>query len=86
MSAHFLTIRLNESEAELLARLGVAMGMTRTELVKRALRSPASESPGAGQGFFDLGAPRFGRHGAGDRQAAEIKRLVRIWLDAKRTG
>ena len=37
MNGKYLTIRLTESEAELIARLGAATGLTKTEIVKRAL-------------------------------------------------
>ncbi len=86
MSGHFLTLRLNETEAELLARLGASTGLTKTEIVKRALRGLAESLPAGEETLFELGAARFGRHGDGSRQAADIKRVVRARLDAKRPG
>jgi hypothetical protein len=86
MTGQFLTLRLNETEAELLARLGASTGLTKTEIVKRALRGLAKSLPAGEENLFELGAARFGRHGDDARQAADIKRVVRARLDAKRTG
>lgn len=85
MSARFLTLRLTETEAEMLARLGASTGLSRTEIVKRALTNLAGGQPVAENNLFELGATRFGRHGDQSRQAADIKRLVRERLDAKRS-
>ena len=86
MSTQFLTIRLGEAESELMARLGASTGLTKTEIIKRALAQLASATPEAGGGLFELGASRFGRHGDAARQSSDIKRLVRARLDAKRAG
>lgn len=86
MAGQFLTLRLNESEAELLARLGASTGLTKTEIVKRALRGLARSLPAGDENLFDLGAAHFGRHGDDTRQSADIKRVVRARLDARRTG
>ena len=86
MNGQFLTIRLSETEVELIARLGAATGLTKTEIVKRARRLWTEDAQGTGGGLFDLGAPRFGRHGNDSRQAAAIKAVVRRRLDAKRSG
>ena len=86
MNGQYLTIRLTESEAELIARLGAATGLTKTEIVKRALRLWIEDAQGTSEGLFDLGAPRFGRHGDDGRQAADNKAVVRGRLDAKRSG
>ena len=86
MNGQYLTIRLTESEAELIARLGAATGLTKTEIVKRALRLWIEDAQGTSGGLFDLGALRFGRHGDDSRQAADNKAVVRGRLDAKRSG
>jgi len=86
MTARFLTLRLTDTEAELLARLGASTGLTKTEIVKRALHGLAKTMPAGEGGLFELGAARFGRHGDDTRQAADIKRVVRARLDAKRPG
>ena len=86
MIGRFLTLRLNETEAELLARRGASTGLTKTEIVKRALHGLAKTLPAGAGGLFELGAARFGRHGDDARQAVDIKRVVRAHLDAKRPG
>jgi len=86
MTGQFLTLRLNETEADLLARLCASTGLTKTEIVKRALRGLSDALPAAEESLFDLGAARFGRHADPSRQAADIKRVVRARLDAKRSG
>lgn len=86
MTGQFLTLRLNETEAELLSRLGASTGLTKTEIVKQALRGLAKSLPTEQESLFDLGAARFGRHDDESRQAADIKRVVRARLDAKRSG
>ena len=86
MNTTFLTIRLGAAEVELMARLGAATGLTKTEIIKRALAHLANAAPEAGGGLFDLGASRFGRHGDAGRQSADIKRLVRERVHAKRSG
>ena len=83
MTGQFITLRLNETEAEQLARLGASTGLTKTEIVKRALRALAKSLPAGEATRFELGAARFGRHGDGSRHAADIKRVVRARLDAK---
>lgn len=86
MRAQFLTVRLTESEARLVARLHEETGLSKSALVKRALESLSEKhaAPAAG-GLYELGAERFGRHGDVARQSAQIKRVVRERLDAKRS-
>ena len=87
MRDQFLTVRLTEDESRLVARLHKQTGLTKSALVKQALRKlSVSQDTSAGGGLFELGAARFGRHGDGARQSARIKRLVRERLNAKRTG
>jgi len=86
MSSQFLTIRLTQAEARLIARLNEQTGLTKSELVRKALTSLAAEPEAAVEGgLFELGADRFGRHGDKSRQSAAIKSVVRSRLDAKRT-
>lgn len=86
MSAQFLTVRLTEAESRLVARLHKQTGLTKSALVKQALKNMSgSHDASAGGGLFELGAARFGRHGDAARQSARIKRVVRERLDAKRT-
>lgn len=86
MTGQFLTLRLTQTEVDLLARLGASTGLSKTEIVKRALRGLVTSLPAAEDSLFELGAARFGRHGDESRQAADIKRVVRARLDAKRSG
>ena len=86
MTGQFRTIRLNAAEARLIARLNQTTGLTKTAIVKQALKNIATppEHPSGG-GLFELGADRFGRYGDKARQSSEIKRIVRARLDAKRS-
>lgn len=83
----FLTIRLSKDDARVIQRLRATTGLSKTELVKRALRSLASEgaSPAAAAGLYQLGAGRFGRFGRLRRQSSDIKRIARSRAVAKRT-
>lgn len=88
MEAEFLTIRLSKEDAHLIRRLRETTGLTRTEIVKQALRSLggiSGETPGAGGGLFELGAGRFGQHGNVRRQSSDMKRIVRSQVRAKRS-
>ena len=87
MSAQFLTIRLTEAESRLVTRLNKQTGLTKSALVKQALKNLSSaHDDSAGGGLFELGAAHFGRHGDARRQSAQIKQVVRERLNAKRTG
>ena len=88
MDPEFLTIRLSGSEARMIKRLRQATGLSKTEIVKRALRSlEADEGAAAGkEGLFALGAGRFGKYGDARRQSADIKRVARSRAHARRTG
>ena len=86
MSAQFLTIRLTEAEARLVERLNQQTGLTKSQLVKKALKRLSLEPDGARSGgLFELGANRFGRYGNKDRQSSDIKKIVRARIDAKRS-
>ena len=87
MTAQFLTLRLTAAEAELVSRLRSTTGLSKSEIVKRALHSMADATGvSAGDSLYDLGAAHFGRHGDASRQAADIKAVVRARLNAKHTG
>jgi len=83
----FLTIRLSKDDARVIQRLRATTGLSKTELVKRALRSLASEGAPStgGAGLYELGAGRFGRFGSLRRQSSDIKRIARSRAVAKRT-
>ncbi len=88
MDTEFLTIRLSNNEARAIERLRQATGLSKTEIVKRALRllGAGGISPGGAEGLFALGSGRFGRHGDVRRQSADIKRIARSRANARRTG
>ena len=88
MDSEFLTIRLSKDDARVMRRLRATTGLSKTEIVKRALRSLASNgtAPAEGTGLFELGASRFGRHGNARRQSSDIKRIARARAVAGRTG
>ena len=84
MTAQFLTLRLTEDDASLMAHLHAQTGLSKSEIVKRALRKLASTEEGENDvSLFALGAARFGRHGDVKRQSANIKNVVRERLRAK---
>ena len=86
MESEFLTIRLSKEDASVVHRLRASTGLSKTEIVKRALRSLASgvTAPAEGTGLFELGAGRFGRYGTVRRQSSDIKRIARSRGTAKR--
>ncbi|MGA8053870.1 MAG: ribbon-helix-helix domain-containing protein [Burkholderiales bacterium] len=88
MDSEFLSIRLSKDDARVILRLRATTGLSKSEIVKRALRSLASDgtAPAGGTGLFELGATRFGRYGNVRRQSSDIKRIARTRAIAKRTG
>ena len=86
MDAEFLTVRLSKDEAQVIQRLRRKTGLSKSAIVKRALHSLAKESEGDGDagGLFALGVTRFGRYGNAARQSADIKRVVKSRVRAKR--
>lgn len=86
METQFLTVRLSESDAALIGKLNRATGESKSEIVKRALRSLASSEVAiTSSGLYELGESRFGKHGSRSRQSADIKTVVRDRVHAKRT-
>ena len=87
MTTQFLTVRLTEAESRLVERLHAQTGLSKSALVKQALNClSASHEASADGGLFALGAAHFGLHGDANRQSAQLKRVVRERLNAKRTG
>jgi len=88
VDSEFLSIRLSKDDARVILRLRATTGLSKSEIVKRALRSLASDgtAPAGGTGLFELGATRFGRYGNVRRQSSDIKRIARTRAIAKRTG
>ena len=84
MTAQFLTLRLTEDDASLMAQLHAQTGLSKSEIVKRALRKLAgAEEEGSDVSLFALGAAHFGRQGDAKRQSANIKAVVRERLRVK---
>ena len=86
-AASHMTLRLTEDDAQLVARLIERTSMSKSQLVKQALRLLAQTqlaSTPAQVSLFALGAERFGKYGDSARQASNIKAVVRARLDAKR--
>ena len=81
----FLSLRLGASDAALMRQLHERMGLSKTEIVKQALRLLASsdEAASANTCLYELGKPNFGRYGDATRQSAQIKSVVRDRLAAK---
>lgn len=87
MSTQFLTLRLAAEDASLIQRLQTQTGLSKTEIVKRALRNLVSgKTPQVEGGLFALGQGNFGKLGDASRQSANVKQVVRQRLLAKRGG
>lgn len=77
MTSQFLTLRLTQNDAELVSELQLKTGLSKSEIVRRALNSFADTSGMSTRAsLYELGAARFGRHGDATRQAANIKAVV----------
>jgi Arc/MetJ-type ribon-helix-helix transcriptional regulator len=84
-SDQFLSLRLSASDSTLMQQLHQRMGLSKSEIVKRALRLlAASTEAQAGVSLYDLGQPSFGRYADATRQSADIKSVVRQRMAAKR--
>ena len=84
MATQFLTLRLSAEDASLMAHLHAQTGLSKSDLVKRALRQfGASQAEPATGGLYALGQASFGRYGDATRQSADVKRVVRERLQAK---
>ena len=87
MTASHLTLRLSSDDALLIERLRQRTSMSKSDIVKLALRALASNEDSmapAAQGLYALGEGGFGRHGDASRQSAKLKSVVRARLKAKR--
>ncbi len=81
----FLSLRLGASDSALMQQLHERMGLSKTDIVKHALRQLAiSTEAQADVSLYDLGKPIFGKHGDASRQSADIKSVVRERLAAMR--
>ncbi len=88
MSSNHLTLRLSSQEAMLIEQLRAASGLSKSDIVKRALRAWAGSSTAATvadtPSLFHLGEASFGKHANPARQSANIKSVIRARLRAKR--
>ena len=87
MNSSHLTLRLSSQDAALIEHLRVQTGLSKSDVVKHALRTLASNedfAAPAAQGLFALGEGSFGRHGDASRQSADMKSVVRARLMVKR--
>ena len=87
MNTSHLSLRLSSQDALLIEHLRVQTGLSKSDVVKHALRALASNDDFAApavQGLFALGEGSFGRHGDASRQSAAMKSVVRARLKAKR--
>ena len=87
MGSNHLTLRLSSQEATLIEQLRAASGLSKSDIVKRALRAWAGAStPATGAdapSLFHLGEASFGKHAHAARQSASVKSVVRAQLRAK---
>ena len=85
MDSEYLSVRLSKDDAQVIQRLHQQTGLSKSEIVKRALRSLAQDNSTSPEGgLFELGANRFGRFGNVQRQSENIKDVVKARLNAKR--
>lgn len=84
MSANALTVRLTQSESLLVEQLCRKTGLTKSALIRHALKTFAlTHDDAADHGLPKLGSTRFGSQGDSTRQSAQIKRVVRERLNTK---
>jgi hypothetical protein len=88
METEFVTVRLTKDEADAMRRLREITGLSKTEIIRKALRSLASDrtESAEGVGLFDLGASRFGKYGDAKRQSSKIGQIARRRASVKRIG
>jgi hypothetical protein len=82
----FLSLRLGQQDAALMQQLHEKTGLSKTDIVKQALRQWAASAQASSEvSLYDLGEPLFGQHGDSGRQSSNIKSVVRERLAAKRS-
>jgi hypothetical protein len=86
MNAQFLTLRLTEDDVDIVTRLRAQTGLSKSDLVKRALREmvSANDTPTTSVSLYDLKMAQTTEIlGDSTRQSAHIKQIVRERLQAK---
>jgi hypothetical protein len=88
MDSEFLTVRLTKTEADAMRRLREITGLSKTEIVRKALLTLAGDRShlAEGVGLHELGKHRFGKYGDASRQSSKIGQIARSRVNAKRTG
>ena len=79
-----LNIRLPAQGRALFAKLQERTGLSKSEVVRKALQVFAGQALTEETSLYSLGADTFGRCGDATRQAADIKHIVKARLAAKR--
>jgi hypothetical protein len=82
-TSQFLSLRLDSGDAALMRALSVRTGLSKTEIVKLALRKLANETQSE-VSLFDMGSAKFGLYGDASRQSSQVKAIVRERLLVKR--
>jgi predicted transcriptional regulator len=86
MDSEFLTVRLSNDDARMVQRLREATGLSKSAIVKRALRLLADHRDATDEkSLYQLGAAYFGRYGDARRQSVDIKRIAKLRIHAKNT-
>ena len=84
-SAQILSLRLSQDDARLVTQLHAKLGLSKSDVVKRALRIMAFQlSSTPDTDAFSTGIGLFGRYGDVHRQSADIKQMVRQRIVSQR--
>ena len=84
-NTHFLSLRLSTEDSRIVERLHGQLGLSKSEVVKKALRLLAEHIDGGTEAdAYTVGADLFGRHGDAQRQSPHVKDVVRQVLNRKR--
>jgi len=73
MDAKIVTMRVTAGEAADIERLARALGLTRSDVLKRGLAVLRREVEGR-RSAYELGEDLFGRHGSGRKDASTRRR------------
>jgi hypothetical protein len=73
MDAKIVTMRVTAREAADIERLAKALGVTRSDVLKRGIAALRQQVQGE-QSAYDLGRDLFGRHGSGRKDASTRRR------------
>jgi Ribbon-helix-helix protein, copG family len=83
----YLSLRLSVDDSHIVQRLHEQLGLSKSEIVKKALRLLAEQQAnGPHSDAYAAGAALFGRHGDVRRQSSQLKQIVRQGLVSKRSA